>query len=127
MEASREASLSVVEKGPGWRKPALSRDYPQWCRAEGPQRGLSHAVDGVLVLALDALPAVPSQLCRIEHGALDDGRLEVAGCCWWDTVLDDDAAKPGLGLAGLCYAASAILDKRSFALSPTAPELFYSM
>ena len=56
----------------------------------------------------------------MEHGALDDGRLEVAGCCWRDTVLGDDAAESSLGLEGLCDAASAVLGERERGVEPDA-------
>ena len=88
--------------------------------SERPPEWPAHAVDGVLVLALDVLLSVPRQLRRVEHDALDDGRLEAAGCCWRNTVLGDDATEPGFGLAGLGDATPAVLDERERGVEPYA-------
>lgn len=88
---------------------ALGGDDFQRGRPEGAQRRSAHAADGPLVLALNPLVAVPSQLRCVEHSTLHDRRLEVARCCWWKTVLVDDATKSGLGLTGLRNSPAAVL------------------
>ena len=88
VEALGKPGLSVVQQRFGGRE------------ASSPAIGSSHAVDGLLVLSLDALLSALGQPDRVKHGSLGDRNLEVARCCWGDAVLAVDPAEPGLGLAG---------------------------
>lgn len=86
---------------PGRREAAHGRDNAQRRGAERPECGPTHSVYGVLVLALDALLAVPGELRCVPHGALDNGGLEAARCRWRDAVLGHDPVESGHCLPGL--------------------------
>jgi hypothetical protein len=64
-ESLRKAGLSEVEKGTRWGEAALSCHFAQGGRLEDAEGGLSHTVDGRLVLALYALPSVLCELRRL--------------------------------------------------------------
>lgn len=91
------AKRRLVKLACRWSRSVLAGVNPlsavtvQRCRTEGPQGGPAYAVYGILVLLGNALLAVPCQLRPIEHGALEDGRLEVTRGSRGDPRLNDDA------------------------------------
>ena len=111
MEASHEARLAVVEDSPGRCKAAFCHNYPQRGGSEGSQSCWAHSIYGILVLFFDGLFSVPGQLGPVEHGALDNRRLEVTGGGWQYPIFRGNAAECSLGLAGLCNPAVAVLNE----------------
>ena len=70
VEALGGPGLTVVQQRPGGREAALAGDNTPQSRSEDTERG-SYAVDGQLVLILDALLSLPGQLGHVERSALD--------------------------------------------------------
>ena len=67
IEALGKPGLMVVQQRPGGYEAGLAGDDAPRSRLEGAEHGSSRAVDGQLVLILDALLSLPSQLGRIDH------------------------------------------------------------